>query len=96
MARYFGVSAIVVVAAVGLYALLGWLVMLRRKPCPYCGVKAVQVVSFVRATVLVDGKRAPDSWSYCECDICHARFKDHCGAITIPSDEEWKRNYYKN
>lgn len=94
MTPFFIVIACVA-AAIGLYFLLAWLAMRSRKPCPYCGVKAVQTVNSVLATIIVDGKRMPDSWSYCECDVCHARYKDHRGVIETPSDEEWQRHFDK-
>ena len=45
--------------------------------CPACGTRGLKCVNFIMATVLVDGKRAPDSWSYYRCDKCGKPFKLH-------------------
>lgn len=49
------------------------------------------MISAALATIIVDGKRAPDSWAYYCCERCGARFKKH-GERFEPADaEEWKQ-----
>jgi hypothetical protein len=50
--------------------------LLRR--CPRCGRRGgMTLVNFIRATVVIDGRRAPDHWSYYRCRRCGARLKHH-------------------
>ncbi|QIF05275.1 hypothetical protein [Roseimicrobium sp. ORNL1] len=79
------------VVACALYLLAGWLLGRQRRACPACAQKEVRCVQWIRATVLIDGRRAPDSWCYYLCDACGARFKQHLGKdYEVPSDEEWE------
>lgn len=48
-----------------------------RRPCPACGRRGLKCVNFVMATVLINGRRAPDSWAYYDCERCGARLKLH-------------------
>ena len=46
--------------------------------CPRCGRRGgMTLVNGIRATVMVDGRRAPDHWSYYHCGRCGARLKLH-------------------
>lgn len=54
-----------------------------RRPCPACGKRGLKCVNFLRATVLINGQRAPDSCAYYDCERCGARFKLHHGAGSI-------------
>ena len=47
--------------------------------CPACGQPGLKCVNFIMATVLVDGRRTPDSWSYYVCERCGAAHKLHRG-----------------
>jgi hypothetical protein len=60
--------------------------------CPSCGQPALRSVQWIRATVLVDGKRAPASWLYFVCESCSGRFRRDIrgGAFTVPSEQEWQ------
>jgi hypothetical protein len=50
-----------------------------RRPCPACGQRGLKCVNWIRATVLVNGRRAPDSESYYVCEQCGAAHKLHRG-----------------
>jgi hypothetical protein len=50
-----------------------------RPPCPACGRRGLTCVNWIRATVLVKGRRVPDSWSYFVCERCGAAHKLHHG-----------------
>jgi hypothetical protein len=61
--------------------------------CPSCSNRTLRRVQFIRATVLRDGQRAPDSWSYFLCSSCGVRLKQHLGAaFTTPTEEEWAQH----
>lgn len=80
--RYI-LTALLVVA---LPALLVLAVMAVRRPrrCPKCGRRALWCVNFIRATILVDGRRAPASWSYHLCRACGVALKlqgEHQSAV---------------
>jgi len=62
-----------------------------RRLCPECKGRGLQVINFVKATVLIDGKRAPDSWTYFACKECAARFKSRGGKWEPVTDVEWNR-----
>ena len=56
---------------------------------PTCDERGLKRVNWIRATVLIDGKRVPDSWSYDICEKCGARFKFHHGEWgAVPDNEE--------
>lgn len=59
-----------------------------RRVCPACGLRGLKCVNFIRATVLVEGKRAPDHWAYYVCEKCGAAFKLHHGAWGPVPEEE--------
>lgn len=86
-----GVAAILL-GAIAIFGLLLWLSH-RRKRCPTCSKQSLKNVQFIRATNLVNGARAPDSWSYLECESCKARFKEHHGELVASSEEEWNTFY---
>lgn len=48
-----------------------------RRPCPACGRRGLKCVGFIRATVVINGRRAPDHWTYYRCELCRATFKLH-------------------
>lgn len=50
-----------------------------RRRCPACGRRGLRCVNFIRAAVVIDGRRAPDRWSYYVCELCGAGFKLHRG-----------------
>jgi hypothetical protein len=64
----------------------------RSAECPTCRHPGLRTMNWILATILVDGRRAPDSWSYHRCDACGGRFKLHAGAWEVPSAEEWDRH----
>ncbi|QDV72745.1 hypothetical protein K2D_09100 [Planctomycetes bacterium K2D] len=78
----------VVAVPVFLYLAVGYWLRIRRGICPACGQKRLKMVNFVRATIEVDGERAPDAWSYHECEHCNKRFKQHRGRFTTASEHE--------
>ena len=58
---------------------LGALIKFMKEPaiCPRCGSRSLLQVNFIRATILVNGRRAPDSWSLHNCRQCNARLRLH-------------------
>jgi predicted RNA-binding Zn-ribbon protein involved in translation (DUF1610 family) len=53
-----------------------------RSRCPRCGKRGLKIIGGYLATVMVDGKRAPDSSTDYACDKCGAVMRWHRG--------EWK------
>lgn len=60
--------------------------------CPQCQEHGLVSINWIRATILVDGQRAPDSWSYYSCERCNAHLKLHRGAWSEVNNEEWMAN----
>lgn len=91
---FVAIVALIVIVALGLTAcvvFVGGTLAQRaesQRPCPECGAQALRWVTFLRATVLVDGRRAPDSWSLHECEACGVRLKDHRGTWEVPSESD--------
>jgi len=58
---------------------LGALIKFITEPaiCPRCGSRSLVQTDFIRATTLVNGRRAPDSWSLHNCKECNARLRFH-------------------
>jgi len=85
---------LVVLVAVGLTALIGFVCGTlaaradAKRPCPACQQAALRWVTAVRATIEVDGQRAPDSWAFYECRACGTRLKDHRGQWKQPTDSD--------
>jgi hypothetical protein len=71
-----------------LYGLLLSFIAIYREKCPACEKWGLKCVTFIVATILVDGKRAPDSWGYYDCPNCGGKFKWHRGEWTHVSDKE--------
>jgi DNA-directed RNA polymerase subunit RPC12/RpoP len=71
----------------GSMVLLRWL----NPKCRRCGKRRLTSRQFVRATVVRDGRRAPDAWTYYQCGSCGKRWK-HSPWTKIwddVSDGEW-------
>jgi hypothetical protein len=81
-------AAFLVLSPAILYGLLLALVAVHRGRCAECGRRGLKCVNGVLATIVVNGKRAPDSWSYYCCEKCGAAFKLHRGRWTRVSSEE--------
>lgn len=60
--------------------------------CPQCQERGLIRVFWVKAAVLVNGRRAPDSWSYYLCEKCGSRLKSHRGTWSEVGDKEWSAN----
>ena len=59
----FWVYAILLVLSPAiLYGLALVAVSIYRGRCPACGRRGMKCVNFIRATVVIDGRRAPDYW----------------------------------
>ena len=71
-----------------LYACLLAFVAIYRGRCMACGTRGLKWVNGVLATIVVQGRRVPDSWCYYRCDRCGVAFKLHRGAWTRVSDQE--------
>lgn len=54
-----------------------------RRPCPACGERGLKWVNGLRATILINGQRAPDYWAYYDCERCGVHFKVHHGEWSI-------------
>jgi hypothetical protein len=64
-----------------------------RPRCPKCNARGLRLAQFIRATVLVDGQRAPAAWSYYRCPTCTARFRrDVRGSMIEADDSDWRMN----
>jgi hypothetical protein len=50
-----------------------------RRLCPACGQRGLKCVNWIRATALVNGRRASDIWSYYVCEKCGVPHKLHRG-----------------
>lgn len=50
-----------------------------RRPCPECNETRLLWIKGARATILVHGRHAPDSWSLHECLACGVRLKNRSG-----------------
>jgi hypothetical protein len=62
-----------------------------RKRCPQCERRGLRMVQAYRATVVVDGKRAPAAWFFYRCPRCTARFREDLGgSMRAASDDEWR------
>lgn len=84
------VTTVAVVGIPALYFLAGWLLAKHRGICPSCHRRALRCVQWIRATIVVNGQRAPDSWSFFLCESCGARWKRHLGrGLESPSEDEW-------
>jgi hypothetical protein len=91
-----GLLAVVIVAiAVSLYVAVARWGARRRGHCPGCGQQALQCVQWIRASVMVEGRRAPDSWHYFSCESCGGQFKKHVrgSLFSMPSRAEWERDH---
>jgi hypothetical protein len=85
------IAAGVVLGAFLLYLLVVRLLVRQREVCPSCGEQTLRLVQFIRATVIIDGRRAPDAWRYLLCESCGSRYKQHIGReMEVPFDEEWE------
>ena len=85
------VVALAAPAAIAISAFLGWLLSFHRDICPQCGQQALRTVNLIKATILVEGVRRPDSWTYHLCESCGARLKKHRGAWKPATPDEWDR-----
>lgn len=60
--------------------------------CPKCEKRELTLVNWIRATVLINNQRAPDSWSYYLCERCNSRLKLHRDVWSDVNIEEWTAN----
>jgi hypothetical protein len=58
--------------------------------CPRCGQRGLIRVNSALATIIIDGKRTPDSWSYERCQKCNAHLKRHRSQWLDVQDAEWE------
>ena len=66
----------------------------REDLCPTCGQNELRVVTFLRLTIIIDGRQAPDSCTFLRCKHCHAKFSRRSGGDLIPvSEEEWHATF---
>ena len=48
-----------------------------RSRCPKCEQRGLKMIDFIQATVVINGKRAPDHWADYECEKCRAIVRWH-------------------
>jgi len=67
--------------------------------CPSCDEAALEMRTFIKATVVIDGQRRPAAWSFVECRACTVRWKRWLDPSPSgqpewnrPTDEEWARH----
>ena len=74
-----------------IYGVIAVFVYFYRDKCPDCGKRTLKTVEFIKATVITDGERAPDSWAYYLCKNCGARYKKHHRGIWEDvTQSEWE------
>jgi len=71
-----------------LYGLALIVVAIYGERCPKCGQRGLTCVGFMKATVVIDGRRCPDSWGYYACEKCGAKLKHHRGEWGEVPDHE--------
>lgn len=69
------IAGILLAPAVAILVSAGVGFLIRRERCPSCGKRRLRCAQFVKATVLIDGQRAPDAWGLYECEACGARLR---------------------
>lgn len=81
---------IFVLTVAGLMSVLACILIraMRPLPCPSCGHRRLRCINFIKATILVDGKRAPDWWAYYACPSCGAMSKHHRGQWSAVEDAD--------
>lgn len=87
------IAAAVIICALALYLLSCSQTSRHRENCPTCGEQALRSVNSVLATVVINGRRAPDAWTYYWYESCQSRWKKHIGCdLEVPTDSEWDRH----
>lgn len=71
--RYLLMSLLVLLPAI-LYGIaliaVGLTARFYRSRCPECQQRGLKMIGFIRATVLINGQRAPDHWTDYRCLKC--------------------------
>ena len=49
--------------------------LFEKRKCPGCGEPTLETFNFIKATIVVDGQRAPDSYKLVRCQNCSAEWK---------------------
>jgi RNase P subunit RPR2 len=63
-----------------------------RKRCPACRAKSLVARQFLRVTIEIEGRRAPDACTYYECIECGAKYKlSQRHGISLVEPGEWRR-----
>jgi C4-type Zn-finger protein len=87
-------SSILLVSLLGIvvYLLSGWWanhsIKSHREDCPNCSKDTLQIVNFLKATILINGRRAPDSYMILECSHCGYRYRKSKGQQGLESIKE--------
>lgn len=77
---------------IGLYLVLGWIAT-QPSLCPHCGRRGLRMKNHIRASIEINGQRAPDSWAYFQCEFCYVRLKQHLGKpYETPTESEWDQH----
>jgi DNA-directed RNA polymerase subunit RPC12/RpoP len=76
--RLLALTLILLLLGIAVYLLFGWWASYslksHREDCPNCGQKTLKIVNFLKATVLVNGQRAPDTYTIYQCEQCQKRY----------------------
>jgi hypothetical protein len=54
-----------------------------RSRCPECRQRGLKMIDFIKATVLINGRRAPDHWADYKCE--------KCGVVLRWHHKQWER-----
>jgi hypothetical protein len=56
---------------------------------PFLRRRALKFAVRILTSVIIQGRKAPDTWTYFVCESCGAHYKRYDGDFVVPSDQEW-------
>jgi hypothetical protein len=63
-------------------------VKVNSKPCPHCDQATLETENFIKATLLVNGERAPAAYIIYKCGHCKARYRESINSGTLELTQE--------
>ena len=65
-------------------------VSVNTKPCPNCDQATLETENFIKATILVNGKRAPAAYIIYKCSHCKAHYYEsiNSGKLELIQEDE--------
>jgi hypothetical protein len=90
------IATLLVLSPAILYGIALVIFAVYRGKCSACGKRGLNCVESIRATIVVNGKRAPDSWSFYVCGKCGAAFKSHQGEWSRITQSELERELQRH